>query len=361
MVGRVLLDQQVSVEYGQLYVLSDEDSDRDLERAFAGQVNGLCGAAIPGCMFLKTGLRFGTVGLRVELHEPEPPLDDSWEEAVEVSFACSSDHPWVAEWEGDSYPIAVPAGEYRVRYCARGMQQGRDRDQLYDEDPVDFYLLQFWRGPVGADRVLRRTSEAAAYWHRAHRGRPLPPDEQLVEDESLEESRKQYFRDRFGGRMPNARLRALDGSLAGMLELDRDLLMVLSELDDDVLRSIARWSATRALTVAGLDNHPDVRAAAQALSAGQPVPPPFDTRSGWHAIADHVTHLTYVPYLPGWPSEAGGEGQVQQWNALGSLSSVSADDALKAVIGAVEHAAVTHGAALYGQFLTDLRERFPPL
>ena len=63
------------------------------------------------------------------------------------------------------------------------MDQGRDADQLDEGEPVDAYLLQFWPGTAGPDRIVRRTSNAAAYWHRAHRGRPLPPGERNAEDE----------------------------------------------------------------------------------------------------------------------------------------------------------------------------------
>lgn len=144
-------------------------------------------------MHLVTGLRFGEVALRVEVHDSEPPLDDRWEEAVEVSFTSSSEVVQIAEWAGDRYPFGLPSGDYRVRYCARGVEQGRDVDQLYGEEPVDFYLLQFWPGAAGPDSILRQTSQAAAYWHRAHRGRPLPPAEQQAEDQRVADEQEQYW------------------------------------------------------------------------------------------------------------------------------------------------------------------------
>ena len=78
---------EVHVHYGQIYVESDPDSfGPDLAEAFAGQTAGLCGAAIPGTLWLSTGLHTGNVGFTVEVHGQPPPLDAVWEDVVEVSF-----------------------------------------------------------------------------------------------------------------------------------------------------------------------------------------------------------------------------------------------------------------------------------
>jgi hypothetical protein len=260
------------------------------------------------------------------------------------------------------YEFSLPKGDYRVRYCARGMDEGQDGDTLVDGDPVDFYLLQFWPGTASPDRILRQTSAAAAYWHRTHRDRPLPPAEQRAEEQRLADEQEHYFRSKFGGRIPNARLRALDSYLTGMLTIDRDLLMTLSEIgDDEVLRNIARWSALRALTVAGLADHPTVAVAAAALLARKPIPAPFDDELGWYSMADEVKRLTRVPHLPGFRFAEDEQEPIQQWNALASLTSVSAQDALQAAIGALESAAVAHGAEHYAGLLKDLRTGFPEL
>jgi hypothetical protein len=47
-----------------------------------GQVNGLCGAAVPGMLYLTTGLHTGNVELTVEVLDAEPPVGDEWEEVV---------------------------------------------------------------------------------------------------------------------------------------------------------------------------------------------------------------------------------------------------------------------------------------
>ncbi|RZU52679.1 hypothetical protein EV385_4558 [Krasilnikovia cinnamomea] len=160
----VLMDRQVRVEYSQLYVVSDPDDDRpDLQETYRGQTNGLCGAADLGNMTLTTGIEMGPVSLRAELHGSEPPVEDSWEDVVEVSFTATTDQVMVQEWDGDTYPLNLPSGQYRVRYCVRGMDQAH-RVGISDE-PVDFYLLQFWPGPPAADRIIRQTSKEAAHAH----------------------------------------------------------------------------------------------------------------------------------------------------------------------------------------------------
>lgn len=96
----------VWVHYGQLYVrsgLADLGApDPELHACFAGQQNGLCGGAVPGCLLLITGLHTGTVGLVVELHDRPPALDDSWEEIVEVPFRPVGEASlvgWAGEWQ----------------------------------------------------------------------------------------------------------------------------------------------------------------------------------------------------------------------------------------------------------------------
>ncbi|WP_433125091.1 hypothetical protein ACQPWW_21715 [Micromonospora sp. CA-240977] len=82
---RVLFDGQAPVAYGQIYVTSSELPD--MEEAFAGQVNGLCGAGQSGALFLMTGTHTGRVRFTVEVHDGEPPAAaPEWEDVVEVSF-----------------------------------------------------------------------------------------------------------------------------------------------------------------------------------------------------------------------------------------------------------------------------------
>ncbi|MER5389054.1 hypothetical protein [Saccharopolyspora sp. NPDC002686] len=164
---RTLVDEEVPVHYGQIYVESEVE-DADLDACFAEQSNGLCGAAEPGILFLITGLHTGDVGFTIELHDQAPPLDETWEEIVEASYRPVGDVALVF-WSGDdARSLDLREIDYRVRYCAVGMDAAREQDTRMDDEPlVDRYLLQFWPAPPGPDRILKQTSEIADYWHGA--------------------------------------------------------------------------------------------------------------------------------------------------------------------------------------------------
>lgn len=113
---------EVHVHYGQIYVESDPaGTTPGLSEAFAGQNGGLCGAAVPGALWLSTGLHTGNVGFVVEVHAAPPALDPAWEDVVEVSFRPESERTSLVQWAGEAaWDLDLPRTDYRVRYCARG-------------------------------------------------------------------------------------------------------------------------------------------------------------------------------------------------------------------------------------------------
>ncbi|MFF0497183.1 hypothetical protein ACFYU5_12310 [Nocardia aobensis] len=174
------LDGEVHVHYSQIYVESDPESfGPDMQEAFAGQSAGLCGAAIPGALWLMTGLHTGNVGFTAEVRGQAPPLDPAWEDVVEVSFRPVSAHSCLMQWAGEaSWELDLEEIDYRVRYCAQGMDQAHQKDTRLDDEPLlDRYLLQFWPAPPEPDRVVRQTAEIAAYWHDYARRQPSPTPE----------------------------------------------------------------------------------------------------------------------------------------------------------------------------------------
>jgi hypothetical protein len=151
-----------------------------MEQAFAGQSNGLCGAAVDGALFLVTGTDSGFVRFTVEWHETEPlPAGGEWEEAVEASFTPRHDGVRLLEWDG-STTHALDLGRvagvgHGVRYCASGLARRReDVGGDYADVAEDRYLLVFWPEPEGRpDAVLRQTSDRAAGRHRWAHGLPV--------------------------------------------------------------------------------------------------------------------------------------------------------------------------------------------
>jgi hypothetical protein len=171
---KVLLDELISVSFHLFRIRSypvdaedrndDYDSDSWYELGCDGQVNGLCGAAIPGMLSFTTGMHTGEVSVRVEKHEGEPSLDPAWEEVVEVPFSPRGPDLQL-EWEdGESLPLTVDTGMYRVRYCAINFIQ--DDEML---DAGERYLIQLWPAEPMPDVVVRQSRSYAAYWHEVAR------------------------------------------------------------------------------------------------------------------------------------------------------------------------------------------------
>ncbi|WP_228454408.1 hypothetical protein [Streptomyces alkaliphilus] len=280
---------EVHVHYGQIYVESDPDhGSPGFSEAFAGQSGGLCGAAVPGALHLVTGLHTGRVGFVVEVHEEAPPLDPAWEDVVEVSFRPASDRTCLVQWAGEAvWDLDLPRTDHRVRYCARGMDEGRRVDTRTSGEPeADSYLLQFWPAPPRPDHVVRRTSRTAAYWHRCARRHPPPPGPEqraearrsarAAEERAAEERRLRREREEWGGRPPSEELRGVGGCVRALLFFDSDLVHALDAAGAGARRAVALLAARRACEAAGLAEVPWVARALTALAEGRPLPPPFD-------------------------------------------------------------------------------------
>ncbi|MEV0564285.1 hypothetical protein [Dactylosporangium sp. NPDC050588] len=158
----VLVDDDVAIAYGQMYVDSRAPADRDGDPwPFVGQRNGLCGAAEPGYLFLKTATHTGHVPLTVERHDEDPPLAAFWEDVVEVSFRPATAETWLLQWDmSRSWRLDLEQRDYRARYCAYGWDFAEGDD---DEDSEEQYLLQFWPAPPAEDRLVRQESRGGEH------------------------------------------------------------------------------------------------------------------------------------------------------------------------------------------------------
>ena len=170
-----LLNTSVWVDYGQFYVVAGVDPEYTiLQLQYAGQHNGLCGAATGRSLFLITGLHTGPVPVVVESHAAEPAVSPDWEEVVEVRLQVGEGAELtLMEWGGQGYPLAISGpGSYRVRYCASGLDAGAAVDHLSSggESAPDRYLVQFWPAPPapavpqGRASTPPRSSGRPALW-----------------------------------------------------------------------------------------------------------------------------------------------------------------------------------------------------
>ncbi|MGW6790744.1 hypothetical protein [Streptomyces chartreusis] len=293
------VDGEVHVHYGQIYVESDPDSfGPGLAEAFAGQSAGLCGAAIPGALWLSTGLHTGSVGFSVEVHDQAPPLDAAWDDVVEVSFRPVSSRSALVQWAGEaSWELDLEERDYRVRYCAKGMDEARQQDTRLDGKPqLDCYLVQFWPAPPTTDRVLKQTSQAAAYWHDYARRQPPAPTPaeraeaarlaRLAQEQAAEEHRLAYERWDWGGQLPSQALHTVGGNVRGLLRFDAALVHAVDAAGSEIQRAIALLAAHRACQAAGLTELVWVAAGLTALADNRPLPTPFDDPAHmWRALA----------------------------------------------------------------------------
>ncbi|WP_030226755.1 hypothetical protein [Streptomyces sp. NRRL WC-3626] len=290
---------EVHVHYGQIYVESDPDGfGPGLAEAFAGQGAGLCGAAVPGALWLTTGLHTGDVGFTVEVHDQAPPPDPAWEDAVEASFRPLSASSSLVQWAGEAaWPLGLEETDYRVRYCAKGMDAGHREDTRLSEEPrLDEYLLQFWPAPPAPDRILRQTSRIAAYWHDHARRQPPPPTPaeraeaelraRLAEERAAEERRIALEQRQWGGRSPSPALRDVGGNVRGLVAFAPGLVHAIDAAGPEAQRATALLAARLACETAGLTEVGWIAEGLTALIEGRPLPPPFDdTEEMWRTLA----------------------------------------------------------------------------
>ena len=356
MLIRILLDRPVWLSYHTITVGDAEVEGGPGGEPWRGQLNGLCGAAVPGWLSLTTGVHTGVVPLRIEVHSDEPPIGDGWEEVVEASFEPAWDEIAVTGLMGDAWPIALPAGSHRVRYCASGMQQGRERDTGLLADLVDSYLLQFWPAEPASDRILRQTSAIAAYWHQ-HHPTPAPTTEQnAARHQAARVKAEPAGAETQRNRTPGARLRAAGRRANSLQWLDAALPPALAELDDDTLRVIALWAAGQAAAVAGITGLPWV---AETLRTGRP-PAPFDPELDYQAAVWAILDSVPITTVRLRRLTRSDQPVSQQHVALPALFAITGPDPLTAALEAVGAAASAHGDDNQ-EFLSSLRREFPQL
>ncbi|TGB07826.1 hypothetical protein [Streptomyces sp. MZ04] len=367
---RTYVSGDVRVAYGQLYVVSEPEGDGGgPHESMAGQSQGLCGAAIPGFLYLNTALHTGQVGFVVEVHEDPPRLDEEWEDVVEASFRPLSGEVALELWGGEGhFPLGLEEGvDYRVRYSGSRMDEAREREHEFIEHPgIERHLLQFWPARPERDRVVKQVSGSAAYWHDFARKLPRPPSpeqrakaERRVREEAeraAEEQHLSLLRREWGGRIPSERLRTVLGNVDGIRELAPELAHALDELSPERQRAVARWAMRRAFEEAGLAQVGWIAPALDAAERGQRLPAPFDDVH--EAVWDRLFADPDVPQTMVASTDGRTPAMLQQAMAVAALFGAVEDDPLRAALDALYAAAVTFGPA-YGTLFAEARSAFP--
>ncbi|MCR3754399.1 hypothetical protein LX88_008411 [Lentzea californiensis] len=354
------------VDYGQLYV-KPEDGSSQLGECFGGQVNGLCGAAVPGGLFLIVSLQAGEVGFTVELHEQEPPVGGEWEEVVEVSYRPAGPVHLVAWANTKTWPLEdLEPVDYRVRYCAVAMDETRTGEPKEGEPSRERYLLQFWPAPPEPDRIVRQTSSHAAYWHEFAREQPPPPPEAqraAVERRAREEQERADAPARSRGEerdraewLPNERPRPLRGSVRSLARLDRGLVESIADADEAAQRDIARWVARRTCVQAKLADVDWIAPALDAMDRDEPLPPPFDDG---RVVRERLMTDERIPKTFVAGPHGKGDRYLQQAMALMAVYRALEEDPLRAVCDTLMAGVTTFGRLRHDLLFEELREAFP--
>ncbi|HZX04105.1 hypothetical protein [Kribbella sp.] len=253
---RTVMSGPARVAYSQIYVESGADW-ADLGECFAGQQNGLCGAAVPGTLFLITGLHTGEVQFTVEVHDTMPTVEYDAEDVVEAPYRPIETAQLVSWGGSGSWALDLdPGADYRVRYSAWGMDAGHQAGPPMDgESSPDRYLLQFWPARSAPERIVKQTSRQAAYKHKAVREFPTPAelaDQKREKARRAEEQRLAEHAAAWGGTLPTERLENVRFARE-LSALDRPLVDAFERTGPETLRVIARWTARRACVEAGFD------------------------------------------------------------------------------------------------------------
>lgn len=143
------------IDYHQFFLM--EPGHEDFVPEEYGRLISPTGEAV----IVHTGIAIGNVAVHIEIHDHEPPLDDTdcadWEEVAEAGtrvekgalmVRCLMDEP-------PDLPVLTPAGPgtYRVRAHARG------RDTAYDlavSQSQEVYLFQIWPASYLPPHVLKQ-------------------------------------------------------------------------------------------------------------------------------------------------------------------------------------------------------------
>jgi hypothetical protein len=355
---RVLLDQpRMLVTYGTAMLFGGDTTyglDHDHDEPWADESNGLCGAGVPGFLSLRIGTHTGWVPIRVELHPAEPPVDDSWDEIVEVSFTPLPGETYLAGLDAeDVQQLDLPPGNYRVRYSIHGFEEA----DTTDETP-DSYLLQLWPGSAAPGRIVKQTGKTAAYWHRARR--PLTAEEEAEDRHREEQEDQQRARERWGDRVPNERLRRAEGLyLDAISQLDIDLEFALAEADDATHRRVARWATLRSLEQANLVDMPAIAKAVAALRAGRRVPKPFDDSAAIWGIVSQGGFTRSNVHVP-LPSNST-DKQSPQDVAMSAIFHSALDDSLAAALETLVCLAFVYGRDGWHDAFAACWHAFPQL
>ncbi|MFC4603500.1 hypothetical protein [Rhodococcus kronopolitis] len=336
----------------------------------------------PGFVTVRTGIAYGPALLSVELHGQSPaPSASDWEVVEEGSITVDEPiHVLTLDGEVvspfDETLRHVDADTYRVRVSARG------RDLKWDMDvsePVESYSMDLWRAPFGKFEQIKKQDQAWSEGAESDDTSPAAEDTPSLGD--LVDSGVSGIRGTprldvsldpqlWDGRPPTGALldtvselaeskanRQTIKQLMWLSFLNRDALEVVVGSDARQKDEIARWAVERAYQEAGLLEFEWARKGIEALLAHQPLPDPFDGKSGERDViagdpdfSRTRVHAISILYPASQPYE--------RWNIASYTIYQATSGSPHAVFNTLWNAVMTAGQEGYQELLEDLVGRF---
>lgn len=290
--ARVLWSDELAVHYGFVHLGTEGAGPSGTSWA---RVTGLLALDEPGTVAMFTGTHTGPVPLTVTLHEVEPPVGEDWQDVAEVPWECDGTPAAVWAFETGAQLETLPAGTYRVRWSASGVDAAHDLTRSPGDPVVDRYALDLWPAPVAPPRLLRRTAVRARVGDDRTDTAPLPLDlpwprpwvplaehrEHLEAQEAAERARQEAeWRERhrvatWGPVPPTPLLESLGSGAARLSLLDRSLLDALVGAQAPAQRRVAVRAAAAVLAAGGDAARAALAEPLAELEAGRPLPAGF--------------------------------------------------------------------------------------
>lgn len=158
---QVLFDRPWVVVEGVWFI-----STRGYPRYEAGSTTGLLNATAPGSVYVNGPALYGKYAVRVEAHSARPSVPQRCEDVVEVSLTIKRSLS-MGSFETFTRRWRLTAGDYRLRYCATGLDRAAAETAVSEFDGNAYrlysgrHLFQLWQAPRAPARVIRVRSDFA--------------------------------------------------------------------------------------------------------------------------------------------------------------------------------------------------------
>ncbi|MFD4182792.1 hypothetical protein [Rhodococcus sp. NPDC058514] len=299
--ARPISEQAVvlAMDYGQFSISGGlGDFEDELELVEQAQAAQPCAGNGNALVVLSPHQNNFEMPIAVQVWDGRPPADrDEWQQVCVGRLRVSeAGQMMIASPTTGEVICAVPEGDYLIEVSGRGFV---NYGWPGTTTPGDVWRIRLWPND-GTEPAPAQMWDMPGYGTPENTPLPEPAVEPVESDEpkwitvfepgggsrlvrtsELRAEAAAAKRQAWGGGDPIPEMLEYNGGQS-LAKYDRALVLALLEMDDDRLREVARWCASKAYEFADIADRPWVAPALAALHAGEPLPPPFDTTaSAW--------------------------------------------------------------------------------